>query len=80
MMAVRLPVHKKNSLVSQHLLAGPCKSKTARILQSISGAEKFAFQSLHLNNCRSALKIERKGRISSGFSQAQPEARSVRRP
>lgn len=54
-MAVRLPIRKKSSLVSQHLLVGPRNSnkKTARMLQSISGAEKnctseFASEKLYV--------------------------------
>lgn len=48
------------------------------MLQNISGAEKFASENLHVKNCRSALKLGRKGGISSGFSQDQPRAGSAR--
>lgn len=41
-------------------------------------AEKVASENLHVKNCRSALKLERKGGISSGYSQDQPKADSAR--
>lgn len=37
------------------------------MLQSISGAEKFAFENLHVKNCRSALKLEGKEELAVGF-------------
>lgn len=48
------------------------------MLRSISGAEKLGSENSPVKNCRSALKLERKGGISSEYSQDQPKADSAR--